>query len=232
MAEEGLTALAADLYDGEVAYSADEVRRLRRAVKSRRARATLVRWIHRLRDRPDCNGGVGTVGWCYGGGWRALSVSMASPVAATVVYYGRCDITPRQVIRRAGPVKGHFETGDRWTDRAMVTKFGRSMPASGKECEIHWYKAGHAPANPDRPVNPRKDAEIAWSRTVGFFRRRLTWEPLMAPDIRGRLERGAPHGYSGGREEVSGREGGRHSGTTEPDGAVHGRYSRTVSETR
>lgn len=173
MAEEGFIALAADLYDGEVAHSADEARRLRRAVKSRRARATLVRWIDWLQDRPDCNGRVGTVGWCYGGGW-ALNVSMATPVAATVVYYGHCDISSRQAMRLAGPVMGHFATGDRWIDRAMVTKFESSMQASGKEYEIHWYKAGHAFANPNYRVHSRKDAELAWSRTIGFFRRRLT----------------------------------------------------------
>lgn len=96
---------------------------------NRGARATLAQWIDWLRDRPDCNGGVGTVGWCYGGGWWTLNVPMATPVAATGVCYGRRDTSLRQVIRLAGPVTANTTgPGPEGSPRGHQLQSGHALP--------------------------------------------------------------------------------------------------------
>ena len=68
---------------------------------------------------------------------------------------------------------GHFATKDEWITAQIVKKFERSMKASDKYSETYWYKANHAFANHNYSVYDRKNAELAWSRTLDFFYRHL-----------------------------------------------------------
>ncbi len=172
-AREGFLALAVDLYEGKVPANSREAHRLREGVNNKRALETLVKWVAWLRSQPGANGKVGTVGWCYGGGW-SLDVSIATPVQATVIYYGQCAISRRRAERLEGPVMGHFATRDKWINRSMVKKFERSMKAAEKTFKIYWYEAGHAFANPRYNVYDYSDAHLAWKRTVAFLRGHLS----------------------------------------------------------
>jgi len=172
LAREGYLALAIDLYDGAVATTPAGARALMGKVDGDRATATLAAWIDWLRARPDATGKVGTVGWCFGGGW-SLIAALARPVEATVVYYGRVDETATQLAPLAGPVLGHFATRDGWIDRPMVKGFARAMKAAGKSLTAYWYEADHAFANPSGGRYDAADAALAWRRTLAFFKDRL-----------------------------------------------------------
>ena len=171
-AKEGFIALAVDLYGGKVAGEPQGARALMQATKPEEATDSLKSWIAWLRKHADSTGKVGTVGFCFGGGW-SLNASIAAPVDATVVYYGRVNRSADDLKNLAGPVLGHFGTQDGFIDEAMVGAFEAEMVEAGKAFENHWYVANHAFANPSSARYDEEDAALAWSRTLTFFKKNL-----------------------------------------------------------
>lgn len=171
----GYIALAVDLYDGRVTTNRDRARSLMQGVDAGEAADTLDSWIHYLRNHPAGTGKVGTVGWCFGGGW-SLNASIASPVNATVIYYGNVQKSATDLSGLNSPVLGHFATRDDWINKRMVSGFEASMKEAGKSdlLSVYWYKANHAFANPTSARYDAEDAATAWNRTIGFFAQHLT----------------------------------------------------------
>tara|TARA_R110002072_G_scaffold19040_25_gene70620 strand:+ start:10790 stop:11629 length:840 start_codon:yes stop_codon:yes gene_type:complete len=174
LAEAGYLALAVDLYGGQVAANgdADRARELMQAVAHQEAVDSLTAWMAWLRRHDGFAGKLGTVGWCFGGGW-SLVASMSAAVDATVVYYGRVDFESAQLARLQGPVLGHFATEDPWINRAMVARYEAAMTDLEKPYQSHWYAAQHAFANPTSARYDQEDAALAWARTLAFFQARL-----------------------------------------------------------
>ena len=172
-AAEGYLVLAVDLFEGKVAQDPNQARALTKNVNREVATETMVAWIDWVRSNPASNGKVGTVGWCFGGGWW-LNASIATAVDATVIYYGRCAKSPEQTKRLSGPVMGHFATRDKWINQEMVSKFEAAMDASEKSYINYWYEADHAFANPTSARHDAEDAQLAWKRTLEFLRSNLT----------------------------------------------------------
>jgi len=171
-ADSGFLSLAVDLYGGNVAENPDQAREIMSAVHPDIATETLVTWITWLREHEKGNGKVGTVGWCFGGGW-SLNASIATPVDATVIYYGRCAKGAEELSTLSGPVLGHFATMDQWINQEMVGGFEKAMDEAGKSYQNFWYEADHAFANPTTVRYDQEDAAIAWSRTLEFFQQNL-----------------------------------------------------------
>jgi carboxymethylenebutenolidase len=167
-AAEGYLALAADLYDGEIGTNREENMRLMNGVDVDAATDTLVSWIEWLRRHEAGNGRVATVGWCFGGGW-SLNASLATRVAATVIYYGNVAKSADQLKALAGPVLGHFATRDQYINHDMVCGFEAAMIEAGKTFTDYWYTADHAFANPTGANYDGEDARLAWSRTLAFL---------------------------------------------------------------
>jgi carboxymethylenebutenolidase len=172
LARQGYAALAVDLYDGNVATASEEAERLRKAVDAAVATDTLVSWVEWLRKHPKGTGKVATIGWCFGGGW-SLNASIATPVDATIIYYGQVDQPASRLARLQGPVLGHFATRDQRINRPMVEGFEKSMAEAGKPLTVYWYEADHAFANPTGARYDAEDAKLAWDRTLAFFRAHL-----------------------------------------------------------
>ncbi|HLO77220.1 MAG TPA: dienelactone hydrolase family protein, partial [Magnetospirillum sp.] len=120
----------------------------------------------------DGNRRLGVVGWCFGGGW-ALNASTIAPMDATVVYYGRVNLSPDQLGHLKGPVLGHFGRRDTFITGDMVAGFERAMKQVGKPYTIYWYEAGHAFANPTGDNYRQADAQLAWRRTLEFLKKEL-----------------------------------------------------------
>ena len=169
----GFVALAADLYGGKSATSPDEARSLMQAVDGGAATQTLVAWVDWLRGHDASSGKVATIGWCFGGGW-SLNASIATPVDATVVYYGNVKKSAADVASLHGPVLGHYATEDQWINKEMVAGFEASMQAASKTATSHWYDAKHGFANPTTARYDEADAIAAWERTIAFLDRALS----------------------------------------------------------
>jgi carboxymethylenebutenolidase len=134
-ANEGFLALAVDLYDGRVATDPGTAQGLMQGTDAA-ATETLIAWIDWLKSDARSTGKVGTVGWCFGGRW-SLDASIAAPVDATVIYYGRVERTADDFRALNGPVLGHFAEQDQWIGKEMVDKFEAGMKQAGKPAEIH-----------------------------------------------------------------------------------------------
>ncbi len=174
LAQLGYVALAVDLYNGKVTANANRAKSLMQSVKREKATDTLVNWIDFLKNHEATNGKVGTVGWCFGGGW-SLNASLAAPVDATVIYYGNVKKKSKDLASLQSPVLGHFATRDGWINKPMVRSFEKAMKKAGKtELSVHWYKADHAFANPTSARYDAEDAALAWERTTEFFKQHLS----------------------------------------------------------
>ncbi len=172
-ANEGYLALAVDLYDGDVTTSPDDARTYMQRVDAATATETLSGWTAWLRANESGSGKVGTIGWSFGGGW-SLNTSIATPVNATVVYYGRVNRQAADLANLEGPVLGHFATRDKWIAAEMVTAFEAEMTKAGRSFEAHWYDADHGFDNPTGARYDQANAQLAWARTLAFFKAHLT----------------------------------------------------------
>jgi carboxymethylenebutenolidase len=172
MANQGYLGLAVDLFDGKVAADPAAAQSQMEGLDPAAATETMAAWIDSLKGDTRSTGKIGTVGWCFGGAW-SLNGSIAAPVDATVIYYGRVERNAADLAQLEGPVLGHFAEEDQWINHEMVAGFEKNMAAAGKALEVHWYAANHAFANPTGDNYRKPEAELAWSRTLEFFRANL-----------------------------------------------------------
>lgn len=174
LAEQGYFAYAIDLYGGQSTREASKARSLMGAVDPALATAKLTTAINHFHQHPHGNGKVGTVGWCFGGGW-SLNASIAAPVDATVIYYGNLKRTATDLAKLKGPVLGHFGDKDGWINPEMVAGFEAEMKKANKAdgLQAFIYSADHAFANPTSARYDAEDAATAWQRTLAFFKTNL-----------------------------------------------------------
>jgi carboxymethylenebutenolidase len=170
LAAEGFLVLAADLYQGEVAPDVETARTLIQTIVPAEASATLGACAAWLRSLPACNGRVASMGYCLGGGW-ALNMAIARQVDAAVIYYGHVERSDDEVAQIACPLLGHFGEQDAVFTPPTVHALIAQLRAQGADTQgLHWYRAGHAFANPYRPLHDPASAALAWRRTLDFLR--------------------------------------------------------------
>ncbi len=176
LAGEGYAALAVDLYEGEAAETPERARELVGATLERASalQDNLRQAIGYLRDDIGVSG-VGTIGWCFGGGW-SLNAALDNPerVDATVIYYGRLVTDPERLSALQTPILGVFGGEDRGIPVETVREFESALARLDKPAEVHIYEgAHHAFANPSGTRYDAEAAEDAWQKTISFFQDRL-----------------------------------------------------------
>jgi carboxymethylenebutenolidase len=177
-AKQGYVALALDLYGGNVAAmnNPGAAQRYMQAMMAdpKAGFETCAAWVDWLGKHDRSTGKIGTVGWCFGGGW-ALNAAIVRPVDATVIYYGNVVRTVAQLRKLKGSVMGHFATRDGWINKPMVNGFVANMKKAGKadQLTVYWYNADHAFANPSGGRFNEAAAQRAWQRTTAFFKKNL-----------------------------------------------------------
>ncbi len=176
VAARGYLALAVDLYGGETAQTAEEARELVGLAMENRGR--IEDNLRQAYDYVSSTGGaarVGTLGWCFGGGWSLnTALLMPAEIDATVIYYGRLVTDPDQLKTLDMPVLGIFGSEDRGIPLASVNAFEKAMRDLGKDVTVKIYEgANHAFANPSGQRYDPQAAEDAWALTVAFLDRHL-----------------------------------------------------------
>lgn len=170
LAGEGYVALAVDLYNGKVADSPDSAGTYARAVE-REPSVDNLQQAHAYLSENRGVTSVGTIGWCFGGGW-SLQASLAMPgkVDATVIYYGRLVTDAAELQNLNSPVLGIFGAEDDGIPPSAVEEFEAALDEAGIQNSIHIYEgADHAFANPSGTRYQKKAAEDAWQKTVTFL---------------------------------------------------------------
>jgi carboxymethylenebutenolidase len=171
LAGEGYIALAVDLYEGKVATDSDGAMNLMRDSMSRADE--LKENLRQAREYLAHAGAtrIGSIGWCFGGGWSLQAgLALGDELDAVVIYYGRVLSDKAELAALRAPVLGFFGEDDTGIPVAGVREFERALDELGKPATIHVYPGvGHAFANPSGTRYNEEAADDAWDKTLAFF---------------------------------------------------------------
>jgi carboxymethylenebutenolidase len=175
-ASEGFVALAPDLFHGETTDQPDEAQQKMMAMKMDEAEKEMRGAVQFLAQHEKCNGNIGSVGFCLGGGLSVWAAATNLDIGAAVTFYyvmphGKPDFSNIQA-----PVLGHFGTGDDFISVEDAKALEEEIRASGNEVTFEFYEgAGHAFFNDTNRLGTHdpEHARNAWQRTIGFFKRHL-----------------------------------------------------------
>jgi carboxymethylenebutenolidase len=177
LAHEGFLALAPDLYRGETTTQPDEAQQLMMALNMEQAEKDMRGAVDFLAAHEGFQGeGVGSVGFCLGGGLSVWAASANPKVAATVTYYYVMPHGKPDFSRIRGPVLGHFGEQDAFVSVEDAKALEQEMRDAGVDARFEFYPGvGHAFFNDtDRLGTFDADAaDLSWQRTVAFFNENL-----------------------------------------------------------
>jgi len=172
LAQEDFVALAPDLYHGATATTIEEAKKFRSKLKQEAVAAEITQAAEYLQAICGASG-IGVVGFSLGGYWALwLADQKASPVAATVVFYGS-----RHGDYTASPsaFQFHLAATDDYVAASGVKKVQKSLQTAGKEAEFytyagttHWFFESDRADAYNAPA-----AELAWRRTVEFLQKHM-----------------------------------------------------------
>ena len=176
-AEEGFLALAPDLYRGETTEQPDEAQQKMMAMNMEQAVKDMSGAVDHLAQHEGFQGdGVGSVGFCLGGGLAVWAAAENEKVRAVVTYYYVMPHGKPDFSKINAPVLGHFGTGDDFVPVEDAEALEKEMRDAGVDAEFEFYEgAGHAFANDHNRLGTYDEAKAgeAWQKTVDFLKRHL-----------------------------------------------------------
>lgn len=162
--------LALDLYDGKVALNREDAAKLMQAVDPDRVKQIFEGVLNFVGESPE----IGTIGWCFGGGWSLqMSIWLSEYGKACVMYYGIIENSPETFTILNAPVLGIFAKQDGWINPEVYRNLEKNLLAAGKSVTIHEYDADHAFANPSNQHFDEKAASDAKKHAVNFIKTNL-----------------------------------------------------------
>lgn len=125
-----------------------------------------------LKNHPECNGNVGVVGFCFGG-WISNMMAVKVPdLGAAVPFYG--GQPTEDVDKINAPLLLHFGELDKRVNEGWPA-YEAALKEHGKRYEAYMYEnANHGFHNDTTPRYDREAAELAWKRTIEFFKKKLS----------------------------------------------------------
>jgi len=125
-----------------------------------------------LKNRPDSNGVLGTVGFCYGGGMVHTLSTRLPDLDAAVSFYGNHPAA-EDAAKVKAPLLIHFAGVDERINTSWPA-YEAALKAAGVHYTAYQYPGTQHGFNND--TTPRYDAasaKLAWDRTLAFFRQNL-----------------------------------------------------------
>jgi carboxymethylenebutenolidase len=172
----GYVSLAVDLYRGKTTDDPKVAREMARSLPPDRAMRDLEAAFDYLASRSDVEASkIGTVGWCFGGGWALRLATHEPRLAACAINYGELTTDAAAIDAIRCPVLGNFGAEDTVIPPAKVRAFEAAMKKAGKSIDVKIYPgAGHAfeTSTDKNRYRPAASAD-AWKRMIAFFGRTL-----------------------------------------------------------
>ena len=173
LASHGYVVFAVDLYDGQVATTADEARQLRSSFEDKYWIENMNVAVQYIQEQHSPEK-IGSIGWCFGGG-QSLNLALNNNnMDATVIYYGSLVTEPQTLSAIDWPILGIFAELDQGIPPAQVNEFESALNEVGITNDIHIYPGvNHAFANPSGERYAPEASMDAWQKTIEFFETNL-----------------------------------------------------------
>jgi len=174
-AVDGFLALAPDgLFPvGGYPGNDDDGRKLQASLDQAKLRQDIVNSAKYLKAHPLSTGKLGAVGFCWGGGMvNNLAVAMGGDLNAGVPFYGAASAVA-DVSRIQAPLLIQYAENDERIN-AMWPEFEAALEANHVNHQMYMYEGTqHGFHNNSTPRYDEAAANLAWERTIEFFRRHL-----------------------------------------------------------
>ncbi len=173
---EGFVALAPDgLFPiGGYPGNDDDGKEMQRSLDGDKLFNDLLNSAKYLKTHALSTGKLGATGFCFGG-WavNALAVAMGPDLNAGVPFYGRA-VPTESVAKIQAPLLIHYAEDDERVN-AMQQDYRSALEASKAIFEMHTYPGTrHGFHNNSTPRFNEAQAEIAWQRTITFFKKHIS----------------------------------------------------------
>jgi carboxymethylenebutenolidase len=123
-----------------------------------------------LAERPEVDGPVGVIGFCFGGSMAYLAAAAHDPACAVSYYGSMIGANLDKATSITCPIQFHFGSDDAFLPNADVDGLRAATEGMGN-VEIHVAEgAGHAFDNHRNPMFSNPDAAAtAWAKTSAFL---------------------------------------------------------------
>jgi carboxymethylenebutenolidase len=178
-ATEGFLALAPDLLSPVGGTPEGEEAQLAAFGKIDRNDPTIgVTAVSFLKKHAESSGKVGVIGFCFGGGQADLIAMNSADLDCGVAYYGPIPADKSKVKDIKGPLLLHYAALDTRLNEG-IPAWEEALKAAGKKYTIHMYEGANHAFNDDTagPRYNKQAADLAWGRTMAFFREQLGVPP-------------------------------------------------------
>jgi carboxymethylenebutenolidase len=176
---EGFLALAPDLLSPLGGTPADPEEQLKVFAKIDRSDASIgLATASFLKTHAESNGKVGAVGFCFGGSMVKLMALNSPDLDAAVSFYGSIPADVSKVKDIKGPFQDHFAGNDKKLNEG-IPRWEEAMKANKKNYTMYMYEGANHAFNDDTagPRYDKKSADLAWGRTMAFFKEHLGAPP-------------------------------------------------------
>ena len=171
---EGFLAYAVDMLSpfGGTPADEDKARDMFGTLKPDETATQLAAAVPFLAAHAESTGNVGAVGFCWGGGMVNRIAVLAPELKAGVAYYG-LQVPADQVAAIRAPLLLHYAGLDQRVN-AGIAAYEAALKANGKRYTIEMYpNVNHAFNNDTGNRYDKPAADLAWSRSIAFFKENL-----------------------------------------------------------
>jgi carboxymethylenebutenolidase len=174
LALEGFLAYAVDMLSplGGTPADEDKARDMIGTLHADETAHRIVAAVPFLARHNRATGAVGAVGFCWGGGMINRIAVLSPDLKAGVAYYG-LQVPADQVKSIRAPLLLHYAGLDQRIN-AGIPAYEAALKAANKRYTIYVYpNVNHAFNNDTSNRYDKPAADLAWSRTVAFFKANL-----------------------------------------------------------
>jgi len=174
IALEGFLSFAVDMLSplGGTPSDEDKARDMIGTLKPDETATRIAAAVPFLAAHAESTGNVGAIGFCWGGGIINRVAVLAHELKAGVVYYG-LQVPAEQVAAIRTPLLLHYAGLDERVN-AGIAAYEAALKVNGKPYTIHMYpNVNHAFNNDTSNRYDKAAADLAWGRTIAFFKANL-----------------------------------------------------------
>jgi carboxymethylenebutenolidase len=180
LALEGFVVLGVDLLStsGGTPADADKARDMIRALNLDENQMQAAAGVTFMNGHAESSGKTGAVGFCWGGGMINRLAMVSPDLSAGVSYYGPVPANRERVKDIRAALLLHYAGLDSAINTG-IPAWEQALKDAGKRYTIHMYEGVNHAFNNDTagPRYNKAAADLAWSRTIAFFREHVGEPP-------------------------------------------------------